>query len=153
MKEYERKQLLERVDREGAIVGVDIPDTVAFYAYEEGAEPEPVDLREFVFEVKKRDSLPEELQEEADATKKRLRRERIQRRQRIEEADITKEEGEALVAEIIGIERALNALEGLGSPTNLEAEMQRKDTADKRRWRSFLNEALGKDSGGRGRGR
>jgi hypothetical protein len=148
VKEYERKQLLERVDREGAIVGVDIPDTVAFYAYEEGANPEPVDLREFVFEVKKRDSLPPGLQEEAEATKKRLRRERIQRRQRIEEADITKEEGEALVAEIIGIERALNALEGLGSPTDLEAEMQRKDTADKRRWRSFLNEALGKDSRG-----
>jgi hypothetical protein len=150
VKEYERKQLLERVDREGAIVGVDIPETVRFYAYEPDEKAEPVRLREFVFEVKKRDSLPEDLRSEAEATKKRLRRERIQRRQRIEDGDIDREEGERLVTEIVGIERALNALEGLGTETDLEAEIRRQETADQRRWRSFLNEALGNDgrSGG-----
>jgi len=150
VKEYERKQLLERVDREAAIVGVDIPETVTFYAYEPDEATEPVALREFVFEVKKRESVPETLREEAEATKKRLRRERIQRRNEIEEGDITIEEGERLVAEIVGIERALNALESTGE-TDLEAEMQRQEMADKRRWRSFLDEALGKETGGRGR--
>jgi hypothetical protein len=137
MREFERKQLLERVDREAATVGASIPDTL-------DVQGEEFELREFVFEVKKLDSVPAGRREDVEEAKKLLRRERLQRRERLEEADITREEGEELVNAIIGIERALNALESLGT-TSIEAEIEASERADKKRWFSFLKEALGHD--------
>jgi len=152
VKEYERKQLLERIDREGATVGAEIPERI-------DVQDEPVDLKEFVFEIKRRDTIPAGERERVDRAKKNLRRERLERRQRIEEGDITFEEGERLVRSIVGIDRALNGLENLG-PTDLEREQQAQEAADRKRWMSFLKQALGqKDSGsgrlggGAGRGR
>ncbi|CQH49209.1 uncharacterized protein HHUB_1498 [Halobacterium hubeiense] len=137
MREFERKQLLERVDREAATVGASIPDTL-------DVQGEEFELREFVFEVKKLDAVPAERREDVEDAKKSLRRERLQRRERLEEADISREEGEELVEAIIGIERALNALESLGT-TNIEAEIEASERADRKRWFSFLKEALGHD--------
>lgn len=137
MREFERKQLLERVDREGATVGASIPDVLDL-------QGEEFELREFVFEVKGVDAVPAERREEVEEAKKLLRRERLQRRQRLEDGDITREEGERLVEAIVGIERALNALESLGT-TSLEAEIEASERADKKRWFSFLKEALGHD--------
>lgn len=137
MKEYERKALLERVEREGSTVGAEIPDEIA-------VQGETVELREFVFEIKRRETIPDGERERVERAKRNLRRERLQRKQRIEEEDITKKEGEQLVADIIGIDRALNALESLG-PTNLEVEQKRQEAADRKRWMSFLKQALGED--------
>ena len=138
MREFERKQLLERVDREAATVGASIPDTL-------DVQGEEFELREFVFEVKKLDRVPAERREDVEEAKKLLRRERLQRRERLEEADLAREEGEKLVNAIIGIERALNALESLGT-TSIEAEIEASERADKKRWFSFLKEALGHDN-------
>ena len=138
MKPYERKQLLERVDREGATVGADIPDRI-------DVQGEAIDLREFVFEIKRRETIPPGERERVDRAKKNLRRERLQRVQLIESGEITREEGEELAASVIGIDRALNALESLG-PTDLEAEQRSQKTADTKRWMSFLKKALGKES-------
>lgn len=144
MKEYERKQLLERVEREGATVGADIPETIE-------VQGEPVDLREFVFEIKRRETVPAGERDRVEEAKKNLRRERLQRKQRLEEGDISREEGETLVAAIVGIDRALNALENLG-PTDLEREAQAQKAADRKRWMSFLKQALGhEDASKRGR--
>jgi hypothetical protein len=137
MREFERKQLLERVDREAATVGASIPDVIDL-------QGEEFELREFVFEVKKLDRIPADRRDEVQEAKKLLRRERIERRERLEEGDISREEGERLVNAIVGIERALNALESLGT-TSLEAEMEASERADKKRWFSFLKEALGQD--------
>jgi hypothetical protein len=137
MREFERKQLLERVDREAATVGASIPNVVDL-------QGEEFELRQFVFQVKKAESVPADRREDVQEAKKLLRRERLQRRQRLEDEDITREEGERLVEGIIGLERALNALESLGT-TNLEAEMEASERADKKRWFSFLKEALGHD--------
>lgn len=137
MQAFERKVLLERVDREGATIGASIPETME-------VQGESVRLREFVFEVKKLDTVPDERMEEVAALKKQLRRERLQRRQRLEEADISKEEGEALVDAIIGLDRALHALENLG-PTDLAAEERAANAADTKRWFSFLRDVLGRD--------
>jgi hypothetical protein len=144
VKEYERKQLLERVEREGATVGADIPETI-------DVQGESVDLREFVFEIKRRETVPAGERDRVDEAKKNLRRERLQRKQLLEEGDISREEGEELVGAIIGIDRALNALESLG-PTDLERESEAKEAADKKRWMSFLKQALGhEDPNSRGR--
>ena len=140
MKEFERKQLLERVDREGATVGAEIPDAIE-------VQGETVELRQFVFEIKRRDTVPSGERDRVDRAKRNLRRERLQRRQRIEGGSVTYEEGERLAESIIGIDRALNALEQL-RPVDLERESERKQAADRKRWMNFLKQALGRDDGG-----
>jgi hypothetical protein len=145
MKEYERKLLLERIDREGATVGASIPDRIEV----QGSE---VDLQEFVFEIKRRETVPAGERERVDQAKKNLRRERLERRQLIENDEVSFEKGEALVESIVGIERALDALGSLG-PADVEAEMQATEAADKKRWMNFLKQALGRDDGPRLGGR
>lgn len=143
MQTFERKVLLERVDREGSTIGASIPDEIE-------VQGEDVQLREFVFEVKKLDQVPADRQAEVAEVKRLLRRERLERRQRLEEADISRTAGEELVDAIVGIDRALHALENLG-PTDLEAEANAARAADKKRWFSFLRDVLGhdEDRGGR----
>ncbi|WP_312908662.1 DUF5788 family protein [Natronosalvus caseinilyticus] len=138
MQDYERKQLLERVNREGATIGADIPEEITI-------QGEPIDLRQFVFEIKRRETVPAGERERVEQAKRNLRRERIERLELIEEGDISREEGEELVRSIVGIDRALNALENLG-PTDLEREQRAQNTADKKRWMSFLKKALGRET-------
>ncbi|EJN60628.1 DUF5788 family protein [Halogranum rubrum] len=142
MKEFQRKQLLERVNREGATIGSTIPDEIA-------VQGETLDLQEFVFEIKRRDTVPAGERERVDQAKRNLRRERIERLEQIEENEVSYEEGEELVESIIGIDRALNALEQL-QPVDLEQESKVQEAADKKRWMSFLNKALGRDSDRKG---
>ena len=146
MKDYKREQVLERVEREGSTLGADIPDEIE-------VQGETVDLHQFVFEIKRRDKVPPGERERVEEAKKNLRRERLQRKQRIEdeETGMTFEEGEELVESIIGIDRALEALQSLG-PSSIEQEAQAKEAADKKRWMKFLKQALGKedDTGKRG---
>jgi len=145
VKEYERKQLLERIDREGATVGADIPDRI-------DVQGDPVDLREFVFEIKQRDTVPRGERDRVDEAKRNLRRERRERRELIEDGDISREDGERHATAIIGIDRALNALESLG-PTDLEAEIQAQEMADRKRWMKFLKQALGQEKDSQGASR
>jgi hypothetical protein len=142
--EYERKQLLERVEREGATVGADIPEEIT-------VQGEPVELQSFVFEVKSRDTVPAGERERVQAAKKNLRRERLQRKQRLEDDDITRAEGETIVEAIVGIDRALNALERL-DPADVEAEAERAEAADRKRWMSFLRQVLGHEESDTRRG-
>jgi len=147
VKQFERKQLLERIEREGATVGASIPDQMT-------VQGEEIDLRTFVFEIRRRDTVPPGERDRVERAKRNLRRERLQRKQRIEEDDISREEGERLAEAVIGLDRALNELENLG-PVDVEAEAQATETADRKRWTRFLQKALGNaDDDGRGaRGR
>ncbi len=142
VKAYERKQLLARVEREGSTVGASIPERI-------DVQGETIDLQSFVFEIKRRDTIPSGERERVQQAKKNLRRERLQRKQRIENdwADMSWAEGEELVEAIVGLDRALNALESLG-PTDIEAEADAQDAADKKRWMNFLKKALGHEGGG-----
>jgi hypothetical protein len=144
VREFERKQLLERVEREGATVGASIPDGIE-------VQGERIDLQEFVFEISRRETVPAGERERVERAKKNLRRERLQRKQRIEDGDISREEGERLVEAIIGIDRALNAFEGLGA-ANLEDEIEAKEAADRKRWMNFLRKALGHEDDDKGIG-
>lgn len=138
---YQRKQLLERIDRDGATIGTRIPERVSVCG-------EPVDLRAFVFEIKRLESIPPGERARVDRAKKNLRRERRRRRQRIESADIEYAEGERLAETVIGIDRALDALRTLGS-ADLEGAADDQAAADQRRWLSFLRQVLGHDERGR----
>ncbi|WP_299332188.1 DUF5788 family protein [Haloplanus sp.] len=136
MREFERKQLLERVEREAATVGAEIPETIA-------VQGEEVDLQEFVFEIKRRETVPSGERDRVEQAKRSLRRERIQRLERIENGEVSFDEGERLAESIIGIDRALDALEGLN--TDLEREAEAQEAADRKRWMKFLRKALGHD--------
>lgn len=147
VKQFERKQLLERIEREGATVGASIPDQMT-------VQGEEIDLRAFVFEIRRRDTVPPGERDRVERAKRNLRRERLQRKQRIENDDISREDGERLAEAVIGLDRALNELENLG-PVDVEAEAQATEAADRKRWTRFLQKALGNaDDDGRGaRGR
>ena len=137
VKEFERKQLVERIDRDGATVGVRIPDRVE-------VQGEEVELRDFVFEIKRRETVPPGERDRVERAKRNLRRERLERRELIEAGEIADEEGEALAEAVVGTDRALKALESLdGSSVEREAEAQ--ETADTKRWMSFLKQALGRE--------
>jgi len=145
VKEFERKQLLERIEREGATVGASIPDRIT-------VQGEEVPLQEFVFEIRKRETVPPGERERVERAKRNLRRERLQRKQRIEDEEgLTLSEGERLAESIIGIDRALNELDEL-QPGDLEQEAKRQEAQDKKRWMKFLKKALGHadDESGRG---
>ena len=145
MKEFERKRLLERVNREGATIGAEIPEVI-------DVQGEEIDLREFVFEIKRRDTIPAGERERVERAKKNLRRERLQRLQKIERNEVGYEEGEELAESIVGIDRALNALEQL-RPVDLEQEAELQQVADRKRWMKFLKQALGQGGSDRGRSR
>lgn len=137
MDDHERNKLLERLDRSVSTVGARIPDQLTVLG-------EPVDLREFVFEINRMDAVPPEERERVEETKRKLRRERERRRERIEEGDISYKEGEQLVKDIIGIDRALNGLENLEA-SDIETDAERRAVADQKRWQSFLKQILGED--------
>jgi len=142
---YQRKQLLERVGREGATVGASIPEEI-------DVQGESIDLRTFVFEIKRRETVPAGERDRVETAKRNLRRERRQRYQRLEEADISYEEGQELADAIVGLDRALEALESLGS-ADLNQEKQVQEAADQKRWMSFLKKALGHEEADSGTGR
>lgn len=140
MQEYERKQLLERIGREGSTLGVDIPDRIEI-------QGEEIQLREFVFEIKRRETVPAGERDRVEQAKRNLRRERLERKELIEAGEIDFEEGETIASAIIGIDRALEALDSLDAES-VEAEAKRQEAADTKRWMDFLRKALGRDDGG-----
>ncbi|MUV86609.1 hypothetical protein GJ631_08525 [Natronomonas sp. CBA1123] len=140
MQEYERKQLLERIGRESATLGVDIPDRI-------DVQGDEVELQSFVFEIKRLDSVPPGERDRVEQAKRNLRRERLERKERIEEGEISFEAGEELADAIIGIDRALEALENLNAGS-VEAEAKRQEAADTKRWMDFLKQAMGHDDDG-----
>ena len=145
VKDFERKQLLERIGRESATLGVDIPEEIE-------VQGEEIDLQSFVFEIKRRDTIPPGERERVDTAKRNLRRERLERKERIEDGEVSYEEGDRLANSIIGIDRALEALEQLGA-ANVEQEQQAQEAADKKRWMKFLKKALGHEAADSGTGR
>jgi hypothetical protein len=140
VKPFERKQLLERVEREGATVGHTIPEELRL-------QGESLRLREFVFETKRVDSVDPTEQDRVEEVVKLLRYERRERKQRLEEEAMPRDEGERIANEILGIDRAINALTSL-EPTDVQAESEQAERADRKRWVTFLKRALGQDDGG-----
>ena len=137
MKEFRRKQLLERIRRDGATIGEQIPTRIKLNG-------ESVALREFVFEIRRRETYPQSERDRVETALLTLRRGRRRRQQQIKNNQVSYDDGQILAKEIIGIDRALNALESL-EPVDIEAESQQHDVADQQRWLSFLRRALGQD--------
>jgi len=140
VQEYERKQLLERIDRESSTLGVEIPERIEI-------QGEEIRLREFVFEIKRRETIPAGERERVERAKRNLRRERLERKELIEDGAVSFENGERIAEAIIGIDRALEALESLKGGSVAD-EAKRQEAADTKRWMDFLKKALGRDDDG-----
>lgn len=132
MDEAERERLLDRVDRSTATIGAQIPDAVSIGDAE-------IDLAELIVETRRVDGIPTEYEEEVDAARRALREERTQKAERLASAELTTEEGEALADAIVGIDRALNALENLRAPSYAD-QHQRTTIEDQKRWVNYLQE-------------
>jgi hypothetical protein len=132
MDDAERAELLERVNRKGATIGASLPETVTV-----GDEELP--LAEFVIETRKVPGVPPEHRDLLDDAKRTLRTERAQRLERLEEAPLDVETAETLADEIVGIDRALNALENIRQPDYGDTA---KTAAidDHKRWATFLDQ-------------
>jgi hypothetical protein len=130
MDDRERRQLLEKLRRPAGTVGREIPDELT-------VQGTTIDVKEFVFECKRLDAVPESERERVEAVKTELRRERLERKQRLEREDVTRQEGERLVESIHGIDRALNALEGLDAPS-IGEDLRQKQLEDARELLSLI---------------
>lgn len=130
MNEQQRRELLGEIRGLTATVGKDLPDEL-------DVQGTTIDVREFVFECKRLDAIPEGERERIEDVKTQLRRERLERKQRLEREDISLEEGENLVESIQGLDRALNALDGLDEPA-IGEELRQKELEDARELLSLM---------------
>lgn len=133
MNEQERDRLLDRVHRPSGTLGREIPDEITI-------QGSSIDVKAFVFECNRLETIPEDTREEVDELKTELRRERLERKQRIARDDISYEEGERLVASIRGIDRAINALEDLDAP-DIGEQLRQKKMADARELLTLIRQA------------
>ncbi|MFD1514756.1 DUF5788 family protein [Halomarina rubra] len=124
MDERTRQRLLDRIERPSQTIGASMPDELV-------VDGTTVDLRQFVFDCERLETIPADLREDLEATKRTLRRERLERKQRVARADLTVEEAEDVVESVHGIDRALNALEGLDAPDYGE-RLRQKEREDAR---------------------
>lgn len=131
MKSYERKTLLEKLEREGGTIGASIPEEVE-------VDGESVPLRRYVV-----GETSEEIPFSEAEMKKQLRRLRLGLVEDLEEVEMSYEEGERVVERIRGIGRALESLEASGG--SVEREANAAELADRKRWRKFLSEVTGQE--------
>jgi hypothetical protein len=130
MDDETRRDLLHEVRRPSGTVGKDLPDELT-------VQGTTIDVREFVFECKDLDAIPESERERIEAVETQLRRERLQRKQQLEDGDITEAEGAELVRSIHGLDRALTAIDGLDTP-DIEEELRQKKLEDARELLALL---------------
>jgi len=113
MDDRQRERLLGRLRRPSGAIGAEMPDEVT-------VDGTTVDLTELLFE---RDRLDDALAA--------LRRERLERRQRIADGELSYEAGERLAEEVRGIDRAIAALEGVDEP-DIGEQLRQKELEDAR---------------------
>ncbi len=131
MNDAERETLLKRINRQSATVGASIPKTLT-------VDGEEINLREFIIETRKIETLPPETNELVSQARKRFAAERDLRVDRLKTDQLSREEAEALADEIIGIDRAQNALKTIRHPSYGE-ESRTNNIDDYKRWLSFLD--------------
>jgi hypothetical protein len=131
MDDAAREKLLRRVNRQGATVGASLPETVTV-----GDEELP--LAEFVIETRKVPGVPPEHRELLANAKQTLRSERAGRLERLESDPLDRETAGTLADEIVGIDRALNALENIRQPDYGETA-RTAAIEDHKRWAGFLD--------------
>jgi|AntRauMinimDraft_4_1070384.scaffolds.fasta_scaffold02934_4 hypothetical protein len=147
MNESLREELLDRVNSRTATIGASVPDTVSI-------DGTAVDLSEFIVETRAIETVPPEIDRKVSSVKAVLRAERERRMDRLKgtegvdagaddaandaDAQLDRETAEALADEIVGIDRALNALDTIRHP-DFADEHQSAALDGHERWLSFVD--------------
>ncbi|RLM72545.1 DUF5788 family protein [Halorubrum sp. Atlit-26R] len=127
-----RETLLDRVTSQSATVGASVPDEIE-------VDGTALDLSAFIVETRKVDAVPPALDRKVTAARDALRAERERRLDRLETEPIDRETAEALAEQVIGIDRALNALEGIRRP-GFADEHHADTVAGHERWLAFVDQ-------------
>ncbi len=149
MRDYQRDILLEKLDRDSGTLGIDIPEEIKINEEEidYGLPDEYISgdcflLKDYLLDLDKEDTVNESI----DGVKIFLRKKINSSREHIKEHDISYSEGEKIVSEMKGVERALNTLRDPGESIDIEDEVNRKEKADQKRWLNFLRKATGNNN-------
>jgi hypothetical protein len=135
MDDTEREEYLTEVRRKGSTIGADLPEVIEIGGDE-------IELDEFLIETRKVDRIPPEAETKITEAKRLLRVERKDRLDRLENDPIDHETAETLVAEINGLDRALNALGNIRHPDY--GERSREATVeDHKKWLGFIDDVSG----------
>ena len=129
--EDERRELLERIARQSATIGSELPETITV-----GDDELPIE--EFLIETWNVEGIPAEAKPAVREANRRLVAERERLVERLESEPLGREEATAVAETIVGIDRATNALrslrgEGFAAATNSST------IDDHKRWLSFLD--------------
>jgi len=127
----ERQELLDRVNRQSATIGASTPETIEIHG-------EELDLQEFLIETRKIETLPPETSELVSQARQTLATERKARVDQLEHSAIDREEAEQLADEIVGIDRARNALKTIRHP-DFGDQAATANIDDHKRWLSFVD--------------
>jgi hypothetical protein len=126
-----RAALVERVNRQSATIGAKTPETITI----EGTE---IDLHEFLIETRNLPEIPPGTKDLVSTAKRRLTTEREDRVERLKtEEPLSEAAAETLAEEIIGLDRARNALDGVYRPDYGE-EAHNMTIDDYKRWLGFV---------------
>ena len=126
-----RESLLKRVNRQSATVGATTPETITINGTE-------IDLHEFLIETRELPEIPPGTRDLVSTAKRRLTTEREARVERLKtEEPLSEAAAETLAEEIIGLDRARNALDGVDRPDYGE-EAHNMSIDDYKRWLGFV---------------
>jgi len=126
-----RAALVERVNRQSATVGATTPETITI-------NDTVIDLHEFLIETRNLPEIPPGTKDLVSTAKRRLTTEREARVERLKtEESLSEAAAETLAEEIIGIDRARNALDGVYRPDYGE-EAHNMTIDDYKRWLGFV---------------
>lgn len=131
MDDDEREALLQRINRQGATVGASVPETLTIHGDE-------IELREFLVETRKVDRIPPDTMDVVREATRTLKAERETRIEALESKPLDHERAEAIAAEVVGIDRAINALENIRRP-DFADEATSTTIDDHKRWLGFLD--------------
>lgn len=131
MDDADRRELLERANRQSATIGQKLPETITV-----GDDKLP--LEEFLIETRKVEGIPDDAKVVVRETEQELTGERERLIDQLKSAPIDREEGEAIVETIVGIDRALNALRSLRRD-GFAAEARTATLDDHERWLEFMD--------------
>ncbi|MFC7114274.1 DUF5788 family protein [Natronoarchaeum sp. GCM10025703] len=130
MDESEREQLLKQINRQSATIGAKTPDTIT-------VNGEELDLQEFMMETRRVEGVPDEAKELVLDTKRALKAERMELVDRLETEEMSYEHGKEIADTIVGIDRALNALNSLRG-RRYGQRSRSVNVNDHKQWLDFL---------------
>ena len=135
MDDTAREEYLSEVRRKGSTIGAELPELIEIGGDE-------IELDEFLIETRKVERIPPEAEAKIQEAKRLLRAEREDRLDRLENDSIDHETAKTLVAEINGLDRALNALGNIRHPDYGE---QSREVAieDHKKWLGFIDDVRG----------